>query len=257
MAVFTAFSDESGVEDLRGKFLVGGYAASEMDWPFFARAWQERVLDGPPPIPYLHMKEIRRESFRAKHNLTPRDAEDRVDEAIRLIRSTGGLVAVASTMLRADLEDGLHRKVREHGVRPRIGIDEPDYFCYLAYALYVLKEVQHLYPEARRIDFVVSKKNKITNHVKEFHDVLRELIGPPLDSLVGELIPGSMEDRLPLQAADVLCWHLQRHYAAQVTGKPDRIDEHRLKLLGETQGHLHEYSLADMEKFFERLIHLE
>jgi hypothetical protein len=29
----------------------------------------------------------------------------------------------------------------------------------------------------------------------------------PLAHLVGEVIPASMQDRVPLQAADVYCWH--------------------------------------------------
>src|ERR1700686_3067758 len=64
MAVFVAYSDESGSGDARGQFLVGGYVASEQDWPYVAGAWQERVLDGPPRIPYLHMRECRNADWR-------------------------------------------------------------------------------------------------------------------------------------------------------------------------------------------------
>ena len=33
--------------------------------------------------------------------------------------------------------------------------------------------------------------------------------------LVGDLISASMEEQLPLQAAELLGWHLQRNYAKQ------------------------------------------
>jgi len=59
MAVFVGNSDESGVADLRGHYLVGGLIGCESNWPYLDRAWQERVLDGPPRIPYLHMREVR------------------------------------------------------------------------------------------------------------------------------------------------------------------------------------------------------
>ena len=31
--------------------------------------------------------------------------------------------------------------------------------------------------------------------------------------LIGDLIPVSLENHMPLQAADLLCWHIQRHHA--------------------------------------------
>jgi hypothetical protein len=54
VAVYVAFSDEASVRNTEGEFFVAGYVASELEWPWVARAWQERVLDGPPRIPYLH-----------------------------------------------------------------------------------------------------------------------------------------------------------------------------------------------------------
>ena len=45
---------------------------------------------------------------------------------------------------------------------------------------------------------------------------------------MGEVIPSEMEERLPLQAADVLCWHHQRDLARTATAK-DRERFARLK----------------------------
>jgi hypothetical protein len=47
MPVYTAYSDESGVADPTGEFLVCGYLGTEPAWDYVRRAWQERVLDGP------------------------------------------------------------------------------------------------------------------------------------------------------------------------------------------------------------------
>lgn len=41
MAVFVAYSDESGVGDARGHFLVGGYVGPEQDWPYLAQAGEK------------------------------------------------------------------------------------------------------------------------------------------------------------------------------------------------------------------------
>src|SRR5689334_19334212 len=59
MAVFISASDEYSGSDGSGSFLFAGYIGPEKDWSdFFVPAWRQRVLDGPPTIPYLHMTEI-------------------------------------------------------------------------------------------------------------------------------------------------------------------------------------------------------
>lgn len=71
MAIFVAASDESAGSDEHSLFLFAGWIGPEKDWSqFFVPAWQERVLDGPPRIPYLHMTEIRSKEFREKCGLS-------------------------------------------------------------------------------------------------------------------------------------------------------------------------------------------
>ena len=66
------------------------------------------------------------------------------------------------------------------------------------------------HPEAEKVDFVIEQKPDVTKYIQEFHSQLAlclEAIGEPsLSTLVGNLIPGG-KDRVPLQVADVLCWH--------------------------------------------------
>jgi hypothetical protein len=64
---------------------MAGYVARKADLQYFRTAWRERVLDGPPKIPYLHMSEIRRESWRNKHNLSYNDSEECISEAVRVV----------------------------------------------------------------------------------------------------------------------------------------------------------------------------
>ena len=86
MAIFVASSDESAGKNQRDTFFFGGFVGPEDDWfRFFAPAWQERVLDGPPAIPYLHMTEIRSAQWRDKYGISRLQADDRVDEAFTLI----------------------------------------------------------------------------------------------------------------------------------------------------------------------------
>lgn len=70
----------------------------------------------------------------------------------------------------------------------------------------------------------------MTHHLHDFFDSLserlRRLGREELVRLVGELVPGK-KDRPPLQAADVMLWHLRRWEA----GEHDRADARRLGLM--------------------------
>ena len=208
VAVFVAFSDESGTGDPEGEFLFGGYLAPCRKWPRFAKAWTERVLNAPPPIPYLHMAEIRGNKFKTKHGLANLDVANKVDEAVRVIRSSGYLSAHIGTVKRSMFHGVLQESLTKAGVSLSVGVNEPDYPCSFFYAGMILDHVYHSHSDASRVDFVVSRKVKVTHHVRKFKDELKGFLEPDypdVASLIGDLIPASMEDRVPLQAADVCC----------------------------------------------------
>ncbi len=112
MAVFTSFSDEAETGSL-SHFLVSGYIAEEKNtWSLLAGAWQERVLDGPPKIPYLHMTQIRNKEWRAKQGnlISIPDAESRIEAAVDLLSKCGGLLVATSEIKRADLKAAILSK---------------------------------------------------------------------------------------------------------------------------------------------------
>lgn len=253
MATFVAFSDESGVADPGGEFLVSGHIADERDWPLVVRAWQARVLDGPPALPYLHMSEIRRDEWRRQHRISFNDAEERVAEAVRVLYSMGPMLAVVSVIKRKDLQEVFHNRFKRKKQVP-LGLDEPDYLCFIAYATILLAEVHRRYPVADRVNFVVSSKQKVTDRLSLFVEDMKQLLGanvhPELAPMLGKLVPGSMEDQIPLQAADLLGWHMQRYYARTL----ERVDESRLWMLTkERDGHTHEWQRPELEQLAERL----
>ena len=100
MAVFVSGLDETAGKTHRDTFLLAGFVAPEHDWSrFFAPAWQERVLDGPPAIPYLHMTEIRSPKWREKYGLSKLEADDRIDTAIALIVRCKAYIRSASALM--------------------------------------------------------------------------------------------------------------------------------------------------------------
>src|ERR1700754_5288913 len=92
MGIYVAAGDESDGPKQDGWFLFGGFVAPAEDWTrWFAPAWTERVLQGPPAIPYLHMVDIRSPNWCKQHGLTRLQAEDRIDAAVKVIRTLGSL----------------------------------------------------------------------------------------------------------------------------------------------------------------------
>jgi len=148
------------------------------------------------------------------------------------------------------LQDLVKRKLRDRGIPVSVGVDEPDYLCFLGYAEFTLGHIYKHHGNANKVNFVVSIKQKVTHRLGRFHEEMSRLIGPPLDALVGDLIPARMEKQIPLQAADVLCWHLQRYWS----GKADGVDKRRMALLGDKNGFLHEYTDSDLDGFADSLI---
>jgi hypothetical protein len=186
MAVFVSASDESSGANHLSDFQCSGFFAPETDWSrFFVPAWQERVLDGPPKIVYLHVTEMRSRSWREKNRLTERDAENRLDEASSVIATMGSLYPV-----KINIAGALFRKLyaphdflAASGGRKRF---EPDYLAFVAYAYAVLKRISIKHPDAKKVDFIVEVKSLVTKHIGELYESLPDAlqhIGHP------ELIP--------------------------------------------------------------------
>jgi hypothetical protein len=251
MAVFLAGSDESAGKDQRDPFFFGGFVGPKDDWSrFFVPAWKERVLDGPPAIPYLHMTDIRSPQWRAKYGLSRLQADDRVDEAFNLLDTMPTFYPVGICVNAGHLRDKFaSSKVVAATGAPRPF--EPDYLCFLGYAFVVLSYVRANHPEAKRVDFVIERKQHVTRYVREFHSqlalCLQALREPSLSSLVGELLPGGKEV-VPLQAADVLCWH-----SARQEGTMDAADRRRYSKLAHRFGCRIEITNAELSRIDDAL----
>jgi len=204
-------------------------------------AWKERVLDGPPKIPYLHMTEIRSQGFRERWGLSRLAADGRVDEAVSVIDTMGSFYPVAIEV------DGGHLKsvFKESKVRRAEAKQfeakpfEPDYLCFLAYAHTVLDYVHKKHPHVEKVDFIVEQKYYITRYIAEFHSNLAEALKAigrlDLSALVGALSTGDKE-RIPCQAADLLCWHAARFENAQEVAPQDIPDAKRYLKLRNRKG---------------------
>jgi hypothetical protein len=243
VAVFSAFSDESASGDGRAIFLVGGYLASSGAWEDAVDAWQERVLDTPPKIPRLHMIEIRRRKFQEKWGLSVDQAEKKVAMAVDVIVGSG-IRAVLSKIHVPHLESALCDPLKTDRVEATFRVRAPDFLCYLAYAYNVLLEIRDSFPNAEKVDFVVSRKHGITEQINGFHEGIRAFLAehdPAMEHLCGRLIPDDPGTSPALQMADVMCWHMRRFFDA------GRISDNNTLKLQRCGIREHEHTRADLE----------
>jgi hypothetical protein len=241
MAVFISASDEHSGGD-GSTFLFGGYIGPEKDWSeFFVPAWQQRVLDSPPKIPYLHMTEIRSREFRDEWGLSELAADDRVDEAISIVETMGSFYPIMVEMDAAYVKNAFAEiKVRRAEAKQfEAKRYEPDYLSFVAYAHTVLDYVHKKHAHVDKVDFIVERKGNITRYIQEFHDglagALTSIGRSELSSLVGDLIPAG-KDRIPCQAADLLCWYAGRFENAQEVKPEDEADARRYLKLRNRKG---------------------
>lgn len=215
MAVFVSASDESDGGHHRSKFWHGGWLMPETDWySYFAPAWQERVLDEKPKIPYLHMTEIRDPGWCKEHGLTWDQAQEKMDMAAILISQMGSLQpAVVNADAGVFLDAHGKKKIMKNPGDAKPARFLVDHYCFNAYVLGVLNYIHTKYPETEKVDFVVELKEGVFEKLKQFFATFTnslDYIGQShLNKYVGELTAVS-KDRVPVQAADMLCWHVSR-----------------------------------------------
>jgi len=215
MAVFVSASDESDGGHHRSTFWHGGWVAPESDWfSYFSPAWQERVLDAKPAIPFLHMTDIRDPQWCTEHGVSWLQAQDKLDEAVRLIDSMGSLYPITTNMSGGVFLDARgKKKVMENVAGDKGARFLVDHFSFNTYVYTVLKYIHARHPEAEKVDFIVERKEGVFEKLKQFYgtfeDSLKMVGAPELVKYLGK-ITSAGKDRVPVQAADMLCWRASR-----------------------------------------------
>ena len=217
VCVYVSYSDETSVDNGNGQYIMAGLAANELYWPTFSERWAREVLNSDPKIPYVHMVDLRSKEWRKKYGLTWDDQLVKVRQAVKIIceeQSVG--------IFMGSLFEPAYKKfvddARRQGVRIKGRDASADYVCFVTYFLAILAQITYDVPQVKKISFALSEKKHVTHRIRtESREAIVRYLEREsklgLAKYVGTMFPVTPDDHPPAQAADVVCWHLNRAYA--------------------------------------------
>jgi hypothetical protein len=209
------YVDDSG-SDVRpdGVFVLAGYIMDEKRWEDFAERWHTRLIDE-PAVPYCRMSDAEaREGEFADMRLEFR--EFKVMSLANVIRDTQP-TAIACVMSWKD-----YNEVVDGKVDPRL--NSPYAFLFFK-ILGIVSQLQIKFDEAFKretganpfgmqpVDFIFDEQGPIEPKCLQWWAALKERVAEPHRTMISNT-PQFKDDRAlnPLQAADMLAWHIRRDH---------------------------------------------
>jgi hypothetical protein len=244
-AMLQCFVDDSGSDPRpEGLFILAGYVMEHRRWEEFAEKW-ELELNRFPAIAHCKMTDAENGEglFRGVDRLF-RQLKVR---KLATVISEAGPIPVACCMRWDDYNSVVKGKVPP-------GLDNP-YAVLFFKIMRIISELQLAaqIPENtgyNHVDFIFDEQDSAGFQALRWYEVLRERVGEPHRTMIANT-PLFRDDRLmnPLQAADMLAWHIRRHFAYP--------DENRADVFGllQPQGEVWQYDvqreeLADLARAF-------
>ena len=198
--MLTAFVDDSASEDTDKLLVLAGYVHNATSWEAFSDDWQ-KAIDETPRVAYFKMREA--ESLRGEFLGWEPIARNAKIHALADVIDKHKPWSIESYMSKAQ-----HDSIVGHIVPYDIRHPYLDLF----YAL-ILKVAQWHHGLGLRVpvDFVFDEQGQIGADAVMWYEHIKSRQPPEIQALLGST-PVFRDDRkvLPLQAADLLAWHLRR-----------------------------------------------
>jgi hypothetical protein len=198
--ILQAFCDESASEQDGKVLVVAGYIQKAVVWSFFSDAWKA-VLDTPPSIEYFHMAEA--------ENL---NGQFRGWSAEQRDAKVATLADIIVGFRPWSISCSISREQHERIVRPVSPYDlrKPFVECFLAIVV-KLAQWHEAMGETLPVDIVFDECGITPPESAFFYNGAKNALSPEARELLGGP-PIFRDDKkiLPLQAADMLAWHLRR-----------------------------------------------
>jgi hypothetical protein len=200
LIMLTAFVDDSASEDTDKLFVLAGYAQNAEVWASFSDDWQKK-LDANPRIEYFKMREAQ--------NLSGQFFG--WDPIVRN-RKVHAMADVIEEHEPWSIEAYMSKAQYQRIVAPIVPHDIRHPYLDLFYAL-IIKLAHWHYSLGLQIpvDFVFDEQGEIGEEAVMWYSHIKSLQPPEIQALMGST-PIFRDDKkvLPLQAADLLAWHLRR-----------------------------------------------
>lgn len=212
LPMLTAFFDDSGTHK-KGPFCVlAGYIANADQWKAFSEEW-DTELRAEPNIPCLKMSSANSKDgpFRGWETTAIERKVTRLAEIVNR-HAIGGIAVVVS--------NDAYRKIAE-GCLPST-VDHPYWLCYSKIVTETL-EIYGRESNDEKINFVFDTQGEgYERRALLMHDNWREIFkASPNGNLLGSLTFGNDVELMPLQAADMLAWHVRRRGDRAMQNAPE------------------------------------
>lgn len=225
MAFLHAYIDDSATDMRDRRLFMAGYLTRADKWALFTEAWDEE-LRSPPSIEYLRMVEANnlRDQFKGW-------TEQARDEKLR------GLARVIRHFEPFSFEFSISRELNDKILKPVSlrGLGNAHFSCCFSVVSGVARFAASQGIRAP-IQFVFDQQEGVDKDIGLLFDMMKQHLPSQAQKLISGA-PQFEDDKklLPLQAADMLAWHIRREYEA---GKSIQDPLPMADLLRCSDGHL-------------------
>lgn len=207
--VLQAYIDDSGNNASSPVTVLAGFVASPESWALVSERWEAALSEG--GLAFFKMRECN--ALRGQFNgwdATRRDKK--LMELAEIIKS--GVIASTFAIVRRD--EFLEFTAR-HGT-PK-SMRSPYFILYHGVISATLRSMRELKIDDK-VDFIFDEQFKQSDVVQSGYSELVQIMEPTLLAhLGGRPIHRDDKQFLPLQAADLLAWHIRRWYHSDETGE--------------------------------------
>ena len=201
LASLQAFIDDSASDTGDRRLYLAGYLNRADKWALFSEAWREE-LKVAPAIDYLKMSEANAlDGQFAGWTIGARDDKLR------------GLVRVINHFEPMSFEFSLSREEYYRHVKPVAprGIGNPHFVCCL-HVVFGLAQYVDSEKVKVPIDFIFDQQTGVSDDLALFLDYMKRNLPRSARKLIASVAFEDDKQFLPIQAADMLAWHLRREH---------------------------------------------
>jgi hypothetical protein len=207
LAFLHAYIDDSASEQRDRRLFMAGYLNRAEAWALFSDAWHEE-LQATPSIDYLKMAEANslRGQFDRRKGWTKQKRDEKLHCLASVISHSKPMLSFEISLSLACLNDLLKP------VSPR-GLGNPHFLCGFGIVAGLAG-----YMDSQKIktpiDFIFDQQEGVDANIRLFFDYMKRNLPRGARRLIRHPIFEDEKDRqfLPLQAADMLAWHVRREH---------------------------------------------